>query len=108
MTHSLSSSIARSSRRRTIKLTAAYAVTACGIGLFMGCSPAEKAQFKSIDLTGADYAKDFSLNDQSGQLRSLKDFSGKVVVVFFGFTQCPDVFPASMVELAQIKKSLGA
>ena len=74
----------------------------------MGCSPAEKAQFKSIDLTGADYAKDFSLNDQSGQLRSLKDFSGKVVVVFFGFTQCPDVCPASMVELAQIKKSLGA
>ena len=108
MTHSLSSSIARSSRRRTIKLIAAYAVTACGIGLFMGCSPTEKAQFKSIDLTGADYAKDFSLNDQSGQLRSLKDFSGKVVVVFFGFTQCPDVCPASMVELAQIKKSLGA
>ena len=108
MTHSLSSSIVCSSKRRTIKSIAAHAVIVSGVGLFIGCSPAEKPQFKSIDLTGADYAKEFSLNDQSGQLRSLKDFSGKVVVVFFGFTQCPDVCPASMVELAQIKKSLGA
>ena len=71
------------------------------------CSP-EKPQFKSIDLTGADYAKDFALPDQNGQARSIKDFAGKVVVVFFGFTQCPDVCPTSMVELAAIKKSLGA
>jgi protein SCO1/2 len=71
------------------------------------CSPADKPQFKSIDLTGADYAKDFSLADQNGKLRSIKDFAGRVVVVFFGFTQCPDVCPASMVELAQVKKTLG-
>ena len=71
------------------------------------CSP-DKPQFKSIDLTGADYAKDFALPDQNGQARSIKDFAGKVVVVFFGFTQCPDVCPTSMVELAGIKKSLGA
>ena len=73
----------------------------------IACSP-EKPQFKSIDLTGADYAKDFALPDQNGQSRSIKDFAGKVVVVFFGFTQCPDVCPTSMVELAAIKKSLGA
>ena len=71
------------------------------------CSPG-KPQFKSIDLTGADYAKDFALPDQNGKVRNIKDFAGKVVVVFFGFTQCPDVCPTSMVELAGIKKSLGA
>ena len=70
------------------------------------CSP-DKPQFKSIDLTGADYAKDFALPDQNGQVRGVKDFAGKVVVVFFGFTQCPDVCPTSMVELAGIKTSLG-
>ena len=77
-------------------------------GLFLaGCSP-DKPQFKSIDLTGADYAKDFVLPDQNGKTRSIKEFAGKVVVVFFGFTQCPDVCPTSMTELAGIKKSLGA
>ena len=74
----------------------------------MACSKEEAPQFKSIDLTGADYAKDFALPDQNGQLRSMIDFAGKVVVVFFGFTQCPDVCPTSMAELAQIKKLLGA
>ena len=71
------------------------------------CAP-DKAQFVSIDLTGADYAKDFALMDQNGQARSVKDFAGKVVVVFFGFVQCPDVCPTSMAELASIKKSLGS
>lgn len=80
----------------------------CFFALFLtACSP-DKPQFKSIDLTGADYAKDFALPDQNGQSRSIKDFAGKVVVVFFGFTQCPDVCPTSMAELAGIKKSLGA
>ena len=79
----------------------------CFFTLFLAaCSP-DKPQFKSIDLTGADYAKDFVLPDQNGQARSIKDFAGKVVVVFFGFTQCPDVCPTSMAELAGIKKSLG-
>jgi protein SCO1/2 len=76
-------------------------------GLISGCTDA-KPQFTSIDITGADYAKDFSLTDHNGQLRSIKDFEGKVVVVFFGFTQCPDVCPTSMLELAEIKKMLGA
>jgi protein SCO1/2 len=71
-----------------------------------GCTEA-KPQFASIDITGADYAKDFALADHNGQMRSIKDFAGKVVVIFFGFTQCPDVCPTSMAELAEIKKMLG-
>ena len=72
-----------------------------------GCS--EKAvSFVSIDITGAEYARDFSLPDHNGQLRSIKDFAGKIVVVFFGYTQCPDVCPTSMAELAEIRTMLGA
>jgi thiol-disulfide isomerase/thioredoxin len=60
-----------------------------------------------VDITGADYARDIPLTDHNGQQRSLKDFKGKVVVVFFGYTQCPDVCPTSMAELAEVKKLLG-
>ena len=91
-------------RRRLLQ-----AALGAGVATFLlpACTP-EKPSFQSVDLTGADYAKGFSLTDQNGQQRSLKDFSGKVVAVFFGFTQCPDVCPTTMVELAQVKKSLGA
>ena len=61
-----------------------------------------------MDVTGAEYARDFALLDQNGQQRSLKDFAGKVVVVFFGYTQCPDVCPTTMQELAEVKRMLGA
>lgn len=64
--------------------------------------------FAGIDITGADYAKGFTLPDHNGQTRSLTDFQGKVTVIFFGFTQCPDVCPTSMSELAQVKQQLGA
>lgn len=67
-----------------------------------------KPQFKAIDLTGADYAKDFQLPDTDGRVRTLKDFQGKLVVLFFGYTQCPDVCPTTMAELAEAKKQLGA
>jgi protein SCO1 len=75
--------------------------------MLVACTEA-KPQFKSVDLTGADYGKDFQLTDHNGQPRSLKDFRGKVVVVFFGYTQCPDVCPTSMAELAEAKKLMGA
>ena len=65
-------------------------------------------KFTRIDITGADYARTLALPDVSGQPRTLADFKGKVVVVFFGYTQCPDVCPTTMAELAQVKKSLGA
>lgn len=75
--------------------------------VLLGCSP-EKPRFQSIDLTGADYAKGFSLPDPAGQTRSLADFKGKVVMVFFGFTQCPDFCPTTLSEMVQIKQKLGA
>ncbi len=71
-------------------------------------APGGGAAFKAVDITGADYAKDFDLPDASGQRRRLADFKGKVTVVFFGFTQCPDVCPTTMLELAAVKKALGA
>ena len=67
----------------------------------------KKPGFSAIDLTGADYARDFALTDHNGQPRSIKDFAGKVVVMFFGYTQCPDVCPTSMAELVEVKKLLG-
>jgi len=71
-----------------------------------GCSEPKPA-FKSVDITGADYAKELNLPDQNGQVRQLKDFSGKLTVVFFGYTQCPDVCPTTLQELAEVKRLLG-
>ncbi len=64
--------------------------------------------FKAIDITGADYARELGLPDADGKRRVLADFAGKVVVVFFGFMQCPDVCPTTLLELAAVKKALGA
>lgn len=72
----------------------------------LACSP-DKPAFKGVDITGADYARDWSLNDQHGQTRTLKDFAGKAVVVFFGYTQCPDVCPTTLQELLEVKRALG-
>jgi len=63
--------------------------------------------FAAVDITGAEYARDFALTDHNGQPRSLKDFAGKVVVLFFGYTQCPDVCPTAMLEMAEVKRLLG-
>ncbi|MEO7851617.1 MAG: SCO family protein, partial [Rubrivivax sp.] len=71
-------------------------------------APSAVKPFNAIDITGAEYARGFELPDQNGKLRTLADFKGKVTVVFFGFTQCPDVCPVTMAELAQVKKQLGA
>lgn len=94
------------SRRLIVKSMAGAAALTMTAGLLTACTP-DKPQFKSIDLTGADYAQGFSLADHNGQVRALKDFAGKVVVVFFGYTQCPDVCPTTMAELAQVKQLLG-
>jgi protein SCO1/2 len=88
-------------------LLAVYALT---LGL-AGCDrvgvASSKPAFNGVDITGAEYARSLSLPDQNGQPRTLADFKGKVTVVFFGYTQCPDVCPTTMVELAQVKKALG-
>ena len=63
--------------------------------------------FQNTDVTGLPYAQDFALTDHNGKPRTLADFKGKVVVVFFGFTQCPDVCPTTMAEMATVMKELG-
>ncbi len=93
-------------KRNALKVIATGALSLGAIGLLSACSE-QKPAFASIDITGADYAKDFALTDHNGQARSIKDFTGKVVVMFFGYTQCPDLCPTSMAELAEIKKLLG-
>ena len=96
--------------KKTIKTIAACAILACAGGIFTACSDeaGRTPEFASVNITGATYAKDFELTDHNGKVRHISDFAGKVVVLFFGYTQCPDVCPTSMNELAQIKKNLGA
>ena len=86
---------------------ALHTLGAAGLAAMLAGCGQDKPAFKGIDLSGADYAKDFELTDHLGQRRRLQDFRGKVVVVFFGFTQCPDVCPTSMAELAEVMLLLG-
>lgn len=86
-------------------------LTACGDkstggGQEMTLSPANSA-FINTDVTGLGYARDFALTDHTGKPRTLADYKGKAVVVFFGYTQCPDVCPTTMVEMADVMKELG-
>jgi protein SCO1/2 len=97
--------------RRLILLAFAAALAACDRPSSSSAappSPPSKASFKGIDITGAEYAKVLSLADFDGKRRSLADWKGKVIVVFFGYTQCPDVCPTTMAELAAVKRQLGA
>jgi protein SCO1/2 len=71
-----------------------------------GCHP-DQPSFQSTDVTGADFGKTFTLADHNGKQRTLADFRGKVVVLFFGFTHCPDVCPITLAELAGAVKQLG-
>jgi protein SCO1/2 len=71
-------------------------------------TPHAGVKFNSVDITGADYARKLDLPDADGKPRTLADFKGKVVFVFFGFTQCPDVCPTTMAELAEVRRRLGA
>jgi protein SCO1 len=100
----------RASIQNAIKLVASLAIITSSAAIFTACTE-KKLEFKSVDITGADYAQDFAADgamiDHNGKPRSIKEFAGKVVVVFFGFTQCPDVCPTTMAELAEVKKLLG-
>jgi protein SCO1/2 len=79
-------------------LVTALALAGCG---------SSGPSFRNTDITGADYGKDFTLTDHSGKVRTLADFRGKVVVMFFGYTHCPDVCPTTMAELKAVKEQLG-
>ncbi len=90
-----------------LSYTRRYFLSALAVLALAACSP-DKPKFNAIDITGADYVKGFTLTDHNGQCRSLSDFKVKVVVLFIGYTQCPDVCPTSMVELAEVKRLMGA
>jgi protein SCO1/2 len=72
------------------------------------CACQRQAAFTATDVTGADFGRDFHLTDHNGAARSLGDFRGKVVVMFFGYTHCPDVCPTTLADLAATMESLGA
>ncbi len=95
--------------RRSL-LGAAVASALSLVLLISGCDRAgnSKPAFKGIDITGAEYARQLSMTDGDGQARNLAEFKGKVVLVFFGYTQCPDVCPTTMAELSEVKRNLGA
>lgn len=76
------------------------------IALTLGCSP-DAPKFESSDVTGASFGRDFALTDATGKPRTLADFRGKAVVIFFGYTQCPDVCPTTLAALAEAMKQLG-
>ncbi len=80
------------------------------LALLGGCGPQQPAavKFQLTDVTGADFGKSLALTDHTGKPRTLADFQGKVVVIFFGFTQCPDVCPTTLAEMAKVVKELGA
>jgi len=87
---------------------AGWAGAASLAGLTLAGCTESKPSFNGVDITGADYARDFRLKDTSGRERTLADFRGKVVVLFFGYAQCPDVCPTTMAEMAEVKRKLGA
>jgi protein SCO1/2 len=84
-----------------VAATLSLSVTACDK------LPGKQASFQNTDVTGLDYAKGFALTDHTGKPRTLADYKGKVAVVFFGYTQCPDVCPTTMAEMASVMQKLG-
>jgi protein SCO1 len=90
-------------------LPRSWSTTICRLALaaalLYGCDSGPR--FKSTDITGADYGKTLELTDQAGRPRRLEDWRGKVVVLFFGFTHCPDVCPTTLADLSQAMKQLG-
>jgi protein SCO1/2 len=94
-----------------VLLVACFSLAACSEkqgtdSTQMILSPAKSA-FTNTDVTGLNYAKDFALTDHTGKPRTLADFKGKAVLMFFGYTQCPDVCPTTMAEMATVMQQLG-
>lgn len=96
--------------RRRLAISLAAGALAVGLGVFAALAmlkPGGPARFEAVDITGADWGKDFSLVDHAGRPRTLADFRGKAVAMFFGFTHCPDICPTAMAQLAEMMKLLG-
>jgi protein SCO1/2 len=90
---------------RRLRVVAAGAALLVALAL-AGCGP-DAPKFKASDVTGTSYGHDFALTGHDGKPRTLADFRGKVAVLFFGYTQCPDVCPTTLAELAEVMKQLG-
>ena len=90
---------------RFVMILRALALAAACVVL-VACTPSGP-QFQSSDVTGSSFGRDFALHDGEGKPRTLADFRGKAVVVFFGYTQCPDVCPTTLAALAEAMKQLG-
>lgn len=99
--------------RRAVLAGATAVVATSMLPLLSGCDApgtggsSSGGSFKGVDITGANYAKGLQLKDVNGQMRTLAEFKGQVVFLFFGFTQCPDVCPTTMAELAEVRRRLG-
>jgi len=77
--------------------------------VLVSCGSANNAQkFNTTDITGVDFGNGLNLTDHTGKARTLSDFKGKVVALFFGYTHCPDVCPTTLNDMKQSKKLLGA
>ena len=74
------------------------------VAVLAACQP---EKFNAVDVTGSSIGGFFSLTDHTGATRTLSDFRGKLVVIFFGFTQCPDVCPTTLSDMAAVKQKLG-
>lgn len=88
-------------------MTTICRISAALAALALVACDAAAPTFKSTDISGAGYGKTLALTDHHGRLRRLEDFRGKVVVVFFGFTHCPDVCPTTLADMAQVVRQLG-
>jgi len=75
--------------------------------LLAGCGRGQQVKYNGTDISGVTYGRDFKLKDPDGRERSLGDFRGKIVLLFFGFTQCPDVCPTALSRAAKVKQLLG-
>lgn len=81
---------------------------AAGLAAYAWLRPSvQTTQFNAVDVTGADWGKDFVLLDHQGKRRTLAGFRGKMVMLFFGFTHCPDVCPTALATIAQARRLLG-
>jgi len=76
------------------------------VAFLAACSP-QGPKFRSTDITGADFGKQLALTGHDGRPRTLADFRGKAVVLFFGYTHCPDVCPTTLADMAAVMKQLG-
>ncbi len=89
-----------------IRRAARFVLAAFAAIAIAGCGP-DGEKFRSSDITGSSFGRDFALTDHNGKQRTLADYRGKAVVVFFGFTQCPDACPTTLAALAEAMKKLG-